>query len=298
MSYKSRDGKVHTTSILIGESGLPVDSIATISGSYIFIELPLAITYTVLNATVTLPVGADLTDLTLAKARYTGKYILLTNDNRIYYIDRQSIDIPTRTFKISISDKASTAPLSIDLTVGWKVAEADIINRLATTSAAKIDSVEFRDMHFQMELDGDPVSVRGENGNTLEPNPDGSINVNIINSTSPIPELSRNISNEVSAVASEATVTLVTYTVAPEKTAILERIHVSGGNIAKYVVYLNGNFFDSGRTGFTNLNINLEYASIQKGFSLSSGDTVSVTVYNYRPSPSDFTGRIQIIELG
>jgi hypothetical protein len=36
-----------------------------------------------------------------------------------------------------------------------------------------------------MELDGDPVTVRGKNGNTLEPNADGSINVSINHASTP-----------------------------------------------------------------------------------------------------------------
>jgi hypothetical protein len=152
--------------VLFGENGLPVDSIATISGSHIFIEGVDPISYS--GGTVTLPVGSDLTSLTTAKARYTGKYILLTNDDRILYIDRLSIDIATRTFVVSTSDKITVFPTTVDTSAGWKVAEADIVNRLATTSAAKIDSIEFRDLHFQMELDGDPVTVIDENGDIVD----------------------------------------------------------------------------------------------------------------------------------
>tara|TARA_R100001086_G_scaffold250083_1_gene193456 strand:- start:713 stop:1531 length:819 start_codon:yes stop_codon:yes gene_type:complete len=179
MSYTTRDKKTHGSFVLMGENGLPVDTIATISGSYVFIEGTSSLSYNAGGATVTLPAGSDLTPVTTARARYTGKYILLTSDNSLYYIDRKTIDVANRTFQISNSDKAQITPASIDLSSGWQVAEADIVNRVATTSAAKFDSIEFRDLQFQMELDGDPVTVRGENGNTLEPNPDGSINARI-----------------------------------------------------------------------------------------------------------------------
>lgn len=175
MSYKSRDGKTHQSTILISDSGLPLDGIATISGSYRFIEGTSSLAYG--GGTVTLPVGSDLTPVTVAKARYTGKYVLITKEGSIYYIDRQSINIAARTFVISLNDKTQSNPPTIDTSAGWVVAEADIVNRLATTSAAKIDNIEFRDMHFQMQLDGDPVSVVGPvGGNAIEPNDDGSIN--------------------------------------------------------------------------------------------------------------------------
>lgn len=170
MSHKSRDGKTHQSTILIGENGLPIDGIATIAGSYIFLESSVdPLIYTAIAATVTLPVTNDLTPVVTAKARYTGRYVLITKDNSIYYINRQSIDVGARTFVISRSDSSQITPASIDLSPGWVVAEADIVNRLATTSSAKIDSVEFRDMHFQMQLDGDPVTLLNQDGVGINP---------------------------------------------------------------------------------------------------------------------------------
>lgn len=190
MSYKTRDGKTHQSTVLISDSGLPIDGIATISGSYVFLEdstNPLV--YTSGSSTVTLPVGNDLTPVTTAKARYTGRYILITKDNSIYYINRQSIDVGARTFVISRSDVSQITPASIDLSPGWQVAEADIVNRLATTSSAKIDSVEFRDMHFNLELDGDAVSIVDDDGDKLDINPDGSINVVISGQSAGVPTM-------------------------------------------------------------------------------------------------------------
>lgn len=188
MSLKTRDGKTHQSTVLITDSGLPVDGIATISGSYVFLTSDVdPITYSAGSATVTLPVGNDLSAVSTAKARYTGRYVLITKDNQIYYINRQSIDVGARTFVISRSDSSQITPANIDLSPGWQVAEADIVNRLATTSAAKIDSIEFRDMHFQMQLDGDPVTLTDDDGDKLDINPDGSINVVIQGQSAGVP---------------------------------------------------------------------------------------------------------------
>lgn len=188
MSFKTRDGKTHQSTVLIGENGLAVDAISTISGSYVFIfDETNPLVYTAGSATVTLPVTSDLTPVTTARPRYTGRYVLITNDNKIYYINRQSIDVGARTFVISRSDSAQINPPSIDLGPGWQVAEADIVNRMATTSAAKIDSIEFRDMHFQMQLDGDPVTLTDDDGDKLDINPDGSINVVVQGSAAGLP---------------------------------------------------------------------------------------------------------------
>lgn len=180
MSFKTRDGKTHQSTVIMGENGLAVDAIATISGSYVFLENSTEpLEYTAVSATVTLPVGSDLGPVSTAKARYTGRYVLITQDNAIYYINRQSIDVSNRTFTISRSDATQINPLTVNLSPGWTVAEADIVNRMATTSAAKINNVEFRDMHFQLQLDGDPVTVTDDDGDKLNINPDGSINARI-----------------------------------------------------------------------------------------------------------------------
>ena len=71
----------------------------------------------------------------------------------------------------------TTVPTSIDLKKGWELSEAQLFNRLATTSAAKIDEVVFREFDIQLGLDGDKITVTYE-GNDLIVEPDGSINVN------------------------------------------------------------------------------------------------------------------------
>lgn len=229
MSFKTRDGKTHQSSVLMSESGLPIDGIATIAGSYIFLEGNAVLNYQSGSATVTLPSGNDLTPLTTAKARYTGKYILLSAEGTIYYIDRQSIDVPSRTFKISLSDKAQATPASIDTSEGWQIAEADIVNRLATTSQAKVDSIEFRDMQFQLQLDGDPVTVRGENGNTLEPNNDGSINVVDNNEAASTPTiLNTNLTTVGTEYQIDIPVTVKRFTLRSRDPAILHFAYSAG----------------------------------------------------------------------
>ena len=95
--------------------------------------------------------------------------------------------------------------------------------------------------------DNDPTagkihdSIRiGDGINEMAVNADGSINVGF--SPSPSNNASvNNIYNEVSALASGSEVTLVTYTVLPGiATSLLERIEVSGENIARYTILKNG----------------------------------------------------------
>lgn len=146
---------------------------------------------------------------------------------------------------------------------------------------------------------GDNVAiVDPATGNKLSVNTDGSINVVVTSGGTPIPKIGKNIFNEQLAVASGSTVNLVTYTVPVAKIMVLERIYVSGDNIAKYYIYLNGAPFDLGRTSFAELNTDFIYSSTEQGYKLIAGDIVLVTVNNFRPDVSDFSGRIQLTEVG
>ena len=133
-------------------------------------------------------------------------------------------------------------------------------------------------------------------GNKLKVNADGSINANLV---SGIVGINKNIFNEQLAVASGSTVNLVAYTVPVGKTAILERVFVSGQNIAKYEVYINAQKIDVARTYFGSaLNATMEYISTGDGYTVSATDVITITVTNDRLSSADFEGRIQLIEVG
>lgn len=166
--------------------------------------------------------------------------------------------------------------------------------RLRTDAKATISNVSIA---VDLDPSEDGVYIADKtSGNKLKINPDGSINV--VFETTSVPQVNKNIYNEVLSLASGATVSLVSYTVPAGKQMILERIRVSGDNIAKYFVYLNGNKFDAARTEYTSLNADMEYFSSEKGYTLNAGDQVVVTVYNFRPDSADFSGRIQLIEVG
>lgn len=109
----------------------------------------------------------------------------------------------------------------------------------------------------------------------------------------------RNVFNGIESVASGASTTLVNYVVPVGKTAILEKIVVSGENIAKFEVFINSNRIGTARTYFgSELNIIFDYSSEKASYILNASDTVRVTVKHERLSLADFEGTIQIIEIG
>lgn len=166
--------------------------------------------------------------------------------------------------------------------------------RLRTDAIATVSNVSIA-VDLDPAEDGVYIADK-DSGNKLKVNADGSINVEVVSGTT---GTYKNIFNEQSAIASGATVSLVTYTVPVGKTAILERVAVSGENIAKYEVFINGNKIDASRTYFgAQLNTSFDYTSTNSNFTLTSLDIVTVTVRHDRPAAGNFEGRIQLTEIG
>lgn len=133
-------------------------------------------------------------------------------------------------------------------------------------------------------------------GNKLKVNADGSINVDTTISNL---GTSKSIFSQISSVAINSTSTIQTYIVPVSTTAYIQRIDVSGSNIATYEFYVNSIIQGRKRTYFGgNLDISFEFfGSNSDGYSLNTGDIVTVTVINFRPSIGDFESRIQVIEV-
>jgi hypothetical protein len=155
------------------------------------------------------------------------------------------------------------------------------------------------------------VEVKGTNGNYLEPNSDGSINVdativntnpidvNVVNAA-PNNKTLVNEYNKASSVPVNTLTTIVTYTVGAGLTAILERISASGQNIGIYQVLINGDVIETQSTYWSNFNLEFNFTSPDVfGTPLVAGDEVEVTVINYSPSltVADFYARIQVVEV-
>ena len=137
-----------------------------------------------------------------------------------------------------------------------------------------------------------------DGGNVLKVNPDGSINVNITPSVGGT-NVVKNKFNSINAVMANMATTLVTYTVPTGKTSIVQRAAVSGENIAKYTLLINGNPQATLRTYFGGeLNGYFEFTTGQdNGLVVTAGDVISIEVIHGRPQLANFEGRIQIYEV-
>ena len=144
-------------------------------------------------------------------------------------------------------------------------------------------------------------SVRiGDGVETLEINPDGSINVNLIQSP-PNQEQSTNTYGEALGVASGLETLIVSFTAtSSSKRYSLQRAEFTGEQIGLYRLYINGTNIATKRTHHgSGLSGGHEFiGGSQEGLFLSTGDIVELKVLHNRPSTGDFEGRIQIFEVG
>lgn len=145
----------------------------------------------------------------------------------------------------------------------------------------------------------DSIQIGNGSGQKLAINSDGSINVVLENEAPTGSSVVRSVYNEVLAVASGTTTQINTYTVPVAKTAVLEKITVSGENIALFTVQLNGTTIDALRTGYITLNGTFDFLTGNSdGYTLVTGDIVTVQTLQMRPSVSNYECRIQINEIG
>lgn len=96
------------------------------------------------------------------------------------------------------------------------------------------------------------------------------------------------VSNSLSAVASGATPTLLTFTVPVGKTLFLELINVSGENVADYTVFIDGAKADVKRTYWSDFNADFWFL----GEPVGENKVIDVVVNNFRPSVSDFDSKL------
>lgn len=141
-----------------------------------------------------------------------------------------------------------------------------------------------------VELDAlsDSVSIGDEDGDKLEVNPDGSINVNVIQSDQTL----KSYFSEVTNVITGVTTTLATYTALSD--VYLQKAEVSGNNIAEFELVIDGDTVDRKRTYF---NGNLENVfNFNNGLNITTGQVIIIYVVHTRPDPGSFSCRLQILE--
>lgn len=135
---------------------------------------------------------------------------------------------------------------------------------------------------------GDNIAIN-DGTDTLEVNPDGSINVNVISSTQGTYKV---IYGEEDGVVTGVTEVLIDFN--PSVNTKLVEIEVSGTNIATYEVLKNSSVIAKRRTMF-GANPNLEFTF--DGMLLENGDNLQISVVHERPYVGDFNATLKYIEV-
>lgn len=149
------------------------------------------------------------------------------------------------------------------------------------------------DLHHTVDVQGNFDSVRiGDGTDLLEIDPSGAIPVIVQEATDEEPI---NVFNEVPAIANGAETTILTYPVPAGKTAFLSRIDVSGENIARYEVYVDGDLIARKRTWHgQGLNDTFDFTlSARRGLRVEAGEIIEVKVLHERPFAGVFEARLQ-----
>lgn len=167
--------------VIKSANNLPVSSVLRIEGTNKLIQDNTNSIVSYSSPTVTLPTSTPLTNIRQIKSKYTGTLILITANNEHYFIDRSSIDYDNKTLNIYEDAELVTAPTGINLSSGWEIAEAKLVNYLSVSSQAHIDEVNFRgfDVEFTLDAKTDSVALKDKEGHELDINSDGSIDVNM-----------------------------------------------------------------------------------------------------------------------
>ncbi len=159
--------------------------------------------------------------------------------------------------------------------------------RLRTDALATVVNA---DIDVSLDAAEDNVAIADPDGNFLNINPDGSINV-IVDTTGSGKTLLTKYT-QVIGIVSGITTLIGTYTAISN--TFLQKIEFSGTNIAEYELRINSITQDKKRTYFGNsLNSNFDF---NDGLQVTSGQVIEIYVVHERPDPGDFNSRIQILQ--
>lgn len=157
--------------------------------------------------------------------------------------------------------------------------------RLRTTADATIVNA---DIDVALDASEDNVAIADPNGDFLNINPDGSINIVDVTSQ----QVLSSQYAEVTGVVMGLTTLVAAYTAVPNVS--LQKVIFSGTNIAEYELVINGATKDKQRTYFgSSLNGSFDF---NNGLPVPSGQVIEVYVLHTRPTTGDFNVRIQIVE--
>lgn len=215
---------------------------------------------------------------------------------------RSVFDVEKNTLRVSIIEGSSGGG-SFEVVISHindSIRLGDGTNFFTSTTVGPrigLDTSVINEVNIE-DLDAakDNVAIHDADGDELDINPDGSINVQpTVNTNS----TGLKVYSEISAIASGVETTIVSLTAAAGRRTFIQKAFASGDNIAKYRVKLNGVTIDFKRTNFgSDLNADFFFdGELNPGLEVGVGNTVTITVRHDRGGVADFNGKIQYLEV-
>jgi hypothetical protein len=205
---------------------------------------------------------------------------------RAVYEEEPTVALRTMLVDIFGNRYTTSNPLPVQLSDG-SINIGTVNAELEVALSHKDNDPDFGDVHDSVRI-GDGIEE-------LEINPDGSINVNIIQTPSAT-EATLNEYNEVVGVVAGVETVIVSIVLPANSNYQLQRAQFSGEQIAHYRLYVNNVCVGSCRThhgsGLSNV---IEFVGASdEGLQVDAGDTIELRVLHGRPGTGNFEGRIQI----
>ena len=196
---------------------------------------------------------------------------------------------------IDIND--TTGAGSGDATAANQIIEINVLNSINSKTPALGQEPMSGSVPVVIASDQSTIAVNLTNASGTPVGTSG--NPIYVNATESSGRTAVNQYAEIMSVAAGSTTTIVQYTVPSASNFMLERVSVSGGNIALYQVLINDSPIETQRTNFgAQLNSEFNFiSSSTQGYILNVGDVVKVTVLHNRPYTANFEGRIQMSKI-
>jgi hypothetical protein len=221
----------------------------------------------------------------------------LYDTSTIIYADEQTKHSPT-------DKEVGLAVYEQEPTIANRVIQVDEFGDFYTPSnplpvQLSDGNINIENLHANVQVqlsakDNDPVagdihdSIRiGDGHNEVGVNADGSINVNIVESTSVSTPGLQIFHQESAAIPSGVETTLISL-VAPPESLRVSKVQVSGENLAQYRVKLDGNSVGTKRTWWGNFNAEFSFEDFRRGIMVPPGSILTVTVIHDRPAAGNF----------
>lgn len=205
----------------------------------------------------------------------------------VFANEQRRPQIPSDDFERAVYEEEPTVAKRVVMVDKFgDIYDAD--NPLPATFTGSISVGEVDQGDPGVIADAWPVKIT-DGIDVLDINADGSIDVNIVSSGSA--DGLTITYNEISSIGSGSETLLATLT-APLAGARIQKVDVSGNNVALFRVKIDGNTIATKRTWWSNFNEKFEFESFVNGLLLTSGQVLTVTVLHERPYLGAFEATI------